>query len=230
MLLANRKRRIIPPIEQPIERVIKEVRPKNAEQAELLKIIHNNNYIFLSGVAGGGKSYVSAGCAAWYLEKNIIEKIILSRPIVGAEKSFGALPGDLSCKIDPFMAPILQELSYFINVKKYLAEGKIEIIPVNFMRGYTFKNSFVIIDESENLTYSQLKLILTRIGEGTKVILNGDTDQSDLDYRHYKDFSVVIERIKKIASPTNGIATFHMKESVRNPLIKKILIALERDE
>ncbi len=226
-----RPRRKPPPAEQPIEELkFKTVHPLNKEQAKLIQIIHSNSYIFLPGVAGGGKTHISCGLGAEYLQRKLIDRLVISRPIVGSENGFGSLPGSYSEKLQPYVDPILFELSYFINVKKYIDLEKVVILPVNFMRGHTFRNSFIIIDECENLTYNQLKLILTRVGESSKIVLNGDTTQSDLDYRHYRDFEKVIDKMGKIATPENGIAIFHMTESVRNPMIKKILATLERDE
>lgn len=227
----NRKKRSpAQNLEIPIEpKPIKTVKPANAEQARLMQVIINNDIIFLKGIAGGGKTYVSAGLGAEYLMRGVVDKIIISRPIISAEKDFGILPGSLDEKIEPYLGPVVQELSYFINVKKFVAEEKIVVIPVAFMRGLTFKNSFVIIDEAENLTYNQIKLILTRIGDNTKIILNGDVTQSDLDYRHYKDFDSVIDKMSYLCGPENRIAIFEMLNSVRDPRIKKILAALERD-
>lgn len=209
-----------------VRRSVKSVVGKNKEQDTLIKVIRDNDIILLSGKAGSGKTYISAGMAAEYLLKGLCEKIVLSRPVVCAEEKFGTLPGDSDEKISPFLTPMLGELSNFIDIKRAVAEQQIVVLPIAFMRGHTLKNSFVMVDESENLTYVQLKMVLTRYGEGSKLILNGDTTQSDLDHRTAKDFEKVIEKIKKIAFPENRIAVFRLTKSVRHPHIETILNAL----
>ena len=215
-----------PPQQQEI--IIRTVKPKNEEQTNLIKVIHRNQLIFLTGLSGCGKSYVSAGLASEYLERNLIERVIISRPVVGSEYQFGTLPGEIADKLMPYLNPLIQELSYFINVKKYIAEEKIVILPVSFMRGYTFRDSFVLVDECSNLTYNQLKMILTRLGENTKMILNGDTEQSDLSNTNKRDFFRVIEKLKPVINnPDNKVAHVELKQSVRHPLIKTLLNHLE---
>ena len=225
--MPRRPKRQPVPQQGEIQREFKCVQPINKEQNILIKTIHNNDIILLGGKAGSGKTHISVGMAAEYLERGLVDRIILSRPVVGAEKEFGILPGSLDEKISPFLTPMLSELAYFLPIKKYIAEEKIIILPVSFMRGYTFKNSFVIIDECENLTYKQLKLILTRFGENSKMILNGDITQSDLDHRAEKDFEIVIDKMKEIAYPEDRIAIFELIKSVRHPLIEQMLRVLE---
>lgn len=196
----------------------------NDEQRELIKIIYKYNLILLYGVAGSGKSHISAGIAAQYLRNSLIDRIIISRPVIASEE-YGILPGDLDEKINPFLLPIFDLFGKFLNVKQAIAQHKILVLPVAFMRGWTFDKSIVIIDEAENLTEHQLKLILTRIGKDTKIILNGDVTQSDLDSKHKNDYAKVINKMNKISGEETGIATFELTRSVRNPLIEIILSA-----
>ena len=198
----------------------------NEEQRELIRIIHKYNLILLYGVAGSGKTHISAGIAAQYLRNGLIDRIIVSRPVVASEE-YGILKGGLDDKIEPFLSPLFDLFGKFLNIKQAVAQKKILVLPVAFMRGWTFDNTFVIIDEAENLTEHQLKLVLTRIGRDTKIVLNGDVTQSDLDEKHNKDYGRVINKIARIAGEDTGIATFELTKSVRNPLIEKIIQALK---
>jgi len=198
--------------------------PRTREQASLVKLIHNNDLIFVSGVAGSGKSAVSSAMAADYFLRGLVDKIIISRPIVSAEANLGILPGEIENKTDPYLQPLFIQLSPFIDVRKAIAHGQIQVIPVGFMRGLTFINSFIVIDEAENLTMHQLKLVVTRFGENSKMILNGDTTQSDLCHYHQNDFADFIKRVEPLSlNPDNRIGIADLKQSVRHPLVQTIL-------
>lgn len=205
----------------------KSVSPLNAEQAELMKLINRNDIVFLRGKAGSGKSAVCIGMAAEYLNRNLIDRIIISRPVIASE-DFGYLKGEIESKINPYVEVLFFELSKYINVKQAIAQNKLLVLPVAFMRSWTFNNAFVIVSEAENLTCHQFKLILTRLGKNSKMILEGDASQSDLDSKHNKDFDKVIKKMEEVArNPENRVAIFELQKSVRNPLIEVLLKAFE---
>lgn len=219
-----RKKRIVSQTAQeaPIEKPIKSISPRNKEQAKLIQCIHNNDLIVIKGKAGSGKSAICAGMAAEYLQRGIVDKIVITRVCVGSE-DIGFLPGNAIEKIEPYIQAIMIELGQFLNVKREMAQGKIEIVPIAYMRGRTFLNAFVILEEAQNCTTGQIKMFLTRMGQNSKFLINGDIEQSDLHHRDSGDFSDFIERIKTISGPENRIAVFELMQSVRHPLIEKIL-------
>lgn len=191
------------------------------EQKDYIKAIIQNDIIICCGRAGSGKTCVAAGIGVELLLRGIFDKLILSRPCVGTE-DIGYLPGSFEEKIDPYLQPLFTELEQFINVRQYIAQDKIKVLPVSYMRGVTFKNSFIIIDEVQNLDERQLRMILTRYGEGSKLVLTGDTTQSDLSFKNSKDLQKIINKLKPIATPENKIALVELKISVRHPIIDKI--------
>jgi len=203
-----------------------EVKPLNKEQSELIKCIHQNDLLLLKGKAGSGKTAVCCGMAGYYLNNNLVDKIIVSRPVVASE-DLGYLKGEIDQKINPYIEVLYYEFNKYFNVKKAIAEGKLIALPVAFMRSWTFNNSFVIVSEAENLTHHQFKLILTRFGLNTKLILEGDSTQSDLPSYSRNDFDLVISQMASLAKdPTNRVAIFELQQSVRNPIIEKILKVL----
>lgn len=191
------------------------------EQREYIKAIIQNDIILCSGCPGSGKTCIASGIGVDFLKRGLVDKLIISRPCIGTE-DLGYLPGEFENKIDPFLQPLFTELEQFINVKQAIAQNKIKILPVSYMRGVTLKNAFIIIDEAENLNIRQLRMILTRYGEGSKLILNGDTKQSDLSIKESKDFQKTIDKLRSIAIPENKIAIVDLKISVRHPIIEKI--------
>lgn len=171
--------------------VLTGVHPKTPGQDRYMQAINNNNLVFCLGPAGTGKTFISSGMAAKALKVNRIERIICIRPAVGAGDPIGFLPGTSEEKLMPYLRPIMVELSKFFTPGEMSAyrsaknahDGAIiEIQPVDFMRGLTFHNSFIIVDEAQNCSHEQLKMIITRMGENTKMIINGDESQSDLPY------------------------------------------------
>lgn len=207
---------------------VKIVQPKNDEQRNLIEVIEKNDIIIVTGVAGSGKTHIACGLAAEYLVKGHVDKVVLSRPQVAAEDA-GFLPGTFEEKIAPFLMPLYNELGYFINIKKEINKGKISILPVAYCRGLTFLNSFVVVDEFENLNYSQLKMILTRFGEGSKLVLCGDITQSDLNRYESKDCIEVINKMTTLTyDPGNRVAIIYLEKSVRHPIVEKINKVLDR--
>lgn len=195
------------------------------EQKDYIKAIIQNDIIICCGRAGSGKTCVAAGVGVEWLKRGLVDRLVISRPCIGTE-DIGFLPGDFTEKIDPYLQPLFTELDQFINVKQAIAQGKIKILPASYMRGVTFKNSFIIVDEVQNLNYRQLKMLLTRFGENSKMVLTGDVFQSDLSYKENKDLQKVINNLLPIAIPENRIAIINLNVSVRHPLIEKIESAL----
>jgi phosphate starvation-inducible PhoH-like protein len=180
--------------------------------------------IFCCGPAGTGKTYLAVAFAVWMLKTGQIEKIILTRPAVEAGERLGFLPGDLKEKIDPYLRPIydaLNDMLPFSEVLKKIESGFIEIAPLAFMRGRTLSNAFIILDESQNTTSIQMKMFLTRLGENSKMIINGDLSQVDLPSgtkSGLRESIKILSNIKDI-----GFIKFDEKDVVRNPLVSKIV-------
>jgi len=208
--------------------VIKNVKlsPKNASQMEALKIIKNNQISFLIGAAGTGKTYLSVMCAIEWLLKGFYDKVILTRPVVEAGEKLGSLPGSYTEKISPYMDPIFNTIGKYMSKNLYnglMTDGKIEVKPLAYMRGTTFDNSIIICDEFQNASNDQLLMVLTRIGENSKIIITADPDQTDLKSN---------QNILKISSGLSeiegiGIHLFSEEDIVRNPLIKEILFVFK---
>lgn len=200
---------------------------KNERQVEFIKMIKEMEIIICSGAAGTGKSYISLAQALKLVQQtsNKYEKIWLSRPVVETGKSMGFLPGDLGEKLFPYMLPLLDNIDKIVGKEKrmkLMEEGIIEFQPLGFIRGKTIDNGILILDETQNASPSDLKAVLTRIGENAKFIISGDIDQSDA-YKNFQDCGLydVINRLKDI----DGIGLFEFRESdiVRNPIISEIL-------
>ena len=182
------------------------------------------------GPAGTGKSYLAVSVGITLLMEKKVDKVILSRPAVEAGEKLGFLPGDMKEKVDPYLRPLydaLYDLFGFEKIQKKIETGEIEIAPLAFMRGRTLKNSFAILDEAQNATATQIKMFLTRIGENSKLVVNGDPSQIDLIN---KSQSGLISS-KKILSKINEIKIieFDHKDVVRHPLVSKIIKAYKKN-
>lgn len=201
-----------------------EIKPKNEAQAHYLMNLESKDITISTGPAGTGKSYVVLAYAAKLLEHKKIEKIVVTRPIIEAGGGIGYLPGDLSEKIDPyFQAPkdILVEILGESYVQYLMKVGKIEFRPLEFLRGSTFKKSFMILDEAQNTTTSQMLLFLSRIGGDSKIVLNGDTAQSDLNEQILDGLTDARQKLQNL--PEVGIVDFEEDDIVRSKLAKKII-------
>ena len=209
----------------------KTIYPKSDGQNKYIQAVNEYDVIFGLGPAGTGKSYLAVAKAVQFLKKGHIDKIILSRPAVEAGENLGFLPGDMKDKVDPYLRPIydaLYEMMPFEIVEKKIQEGIIEIAPVAFMRGRTFKNSFIIIDEAQNTSSIQMKMILTRLGHGSKMIINGDLSQVDLPSGTKSGLRESIKILDNIDDI--GFIEFGNKDVVRNPLVSKIVYNYEKFE
>ena len=203
----------------------KPIRPKTFNQHSLIKSIKNNDVIFSIGPAGTGKTFLAILLAVQAYKNNEVKKIILSRPAVEAGESLGFLPGDLKEKVDPYLMPLYDSLNELLGseqVERLVEKGDIEIIPLAYMRGRTLNDAFILLDEAQNTTNSQMLMFLTRLGYNSKMIINGDITQIDLNLKLHK--SGLIEAIKKLTNIEKiDIIEFNNNDIVRNELVQKII-------
>ena len=213
-----------------IEYIIKtpkrSVIPRSERQKKYVRALKESDIIISAGPAGTGKTYLAVAVALTMLLEKKIERIILSRPAVEAGERLGFLPGDMKEKVDPYLRPLydsLYDLLDFEKIQKRIEIGDIEIAPIAFMRGRTLKNSFAILDEAQNATDTQIKMFLTRIGENSKIIINGDPSQIDLPNKNLSG----LNRSKKLLGHLKEISVvdFDHSDVVRHPLVSKIVKA-----
>ena len=213
-------------IEYIIKTPKKSVIPRSEKQKKYVRALKESEIIISAGPAGTGKTFLAVAVALTMLLDKKIERIILSRPAVEAGERLGFLPGDMREKVDPYLRPLydsLYDLLDFEKIQKKIEVGDIEIAPLAFMRGRTLKNSFAILDEAQNATDTQIKMFLTRIGENSKIVINGDPSQIDLPN---KDLSG-LNRSKKLLGHLKEISVvdFDHTDVVRHPLVSKIVKA-----
>ncbi len=213
-------------IEYIIKTPKKSVIPRSEKQKKYVRALRDSEIIISSGPAGTGKTYLAVAIALTMLLDKKIERIILSRPAVEAGERLGFLPGDMREKVDPYLRPLydaLYDLLDFEKIQKRIEIGDIEIAPLAFMRGRTLKNSFAILDEAQNATDTQIKMFLTRIGENSKIVINGDPSQIDLPNKSLSG----LRRSKEILGHLNeiSIVDFDHTDVVRHPLVSKIVKA-----
>ena len=204
----------------------KSVIPRSEKQKNYVSALKESDIVISAGPAGTGKTFLAVAVALTMLLEKKIERIILSRPAVEAGERLGFLPGDMREKVDPYLRPLydsLYDLLDYEKIQKKIEIGDIEIAPLAFMRGRTLKNSFAILDEAQNATDTQIKMFLTRIGENSKIVINGDPSQIDLPNK----LASGLERSKKILGNLKEISIidFDHKDVVRHPLISKIIKA-----
>ena len=204
----------------------KEVRPKTKGQRELVHAIENNTLTVGIGPAGTGKTFLAVAMAVRALKNRDVSRVVLSRPAVEAGEKLGFLPGDLKEKVDPYLRPLYDSLEDLIdpaNVDKYLERGVIEVAPIAYMRGRTLNDAFVILDEAQNATPEQLKMFLTRLGNASKMVINGDVTQIDLPSGGRSGLRDAARRLAHI----EDIAVVELNETdvVRHPLVSKIIKA-----
>ena len=204
------------------------VAPKTANQAAYLRALDHHDLVFALGPAGTGKTYLAVAMAVALLKQRRIERIVLSRPAVEAGERLGFLPGDLKEKVDPYMRPLYDALQDMLpegKLQQRIDAGQIEIAPLAYMRGRTLSNSYVILDEAQNTTPSQMKMFLTRMGENSRMIITGDPSQTDLPPGMPSGLS---DAVRKLASlQAVGVVHFDKKDVVRHPLVGAIIEAYE---
>lgn len=208
-----------------------DIRPKTVGQKAYIEAIEKFDIVFGIGPAGTGKTYLAVAEAVAGLKNKLYNRLILARPAVEAGESLGFLPGDIRAKVDPYLRPVYDALHDMLaadKIKKLMELGVIEIVPLAFMRGRTLNHSFVVLDEAQNTTVPQMKMFLTRIGEGSKAVVTGDITQIDLDRKRVSGLIA----IQKILSAIPEIKFCYLTEQdvVRHRLVKQIIRAFERYE
>ena len=207
------------------------IRARTVNQQRLVKLSEKNDLLFAIGPAGSGKTYTAIALAVRALKEKEIRRIILTRPAVEAGEKLGFLPGDMKEKLDPYLQPLYDALNDMIppaKLQKYIEEGTVQIAPLAYMRGRTLDNAFVILDEAQNTTLSQIKMFLTRMGRNTKFIVTGDVTQIDLPRRSDSGLTKAMETLKSVEGI--GIVEFDKRDIVRHRLVKYIVEAFERRE
>ncbi|MBR2672855.1 MAG: PhoH family protein [Oscillospiraceae bacterium] len=207
----------------------KPIKPKTLGQKDYVNAIASNFIVFGVGPAGTGKTYLSVAMAVKYLKSHEVNRIILTRPAVEAGEKLGFLPGDLQTKVDPYLRPLYDALFDTLGIEQYqrcMERGMIEVAPLAYMRGRTLDNAFIILDEAQNTTPEQMKMFLTRLGTGSKMVINGDTTQIDLPDKHK---SGLLDAIRVLGN-INGISFIKLTERdiVRFRLVSDIVKAYER--
>lgn len=211
------------------ETFMKKIAAKNYTQEQYMQALREDLICFGKGPAGTGKTYIATAIAVEKLLNNEVSKIVLTRPIVEAGEKLGFLPGTLEEKIHPYLLPLLDGLNAHLGPKRvqdFLADGKIEVAPLAYMRGRTFDNCFVLLDEAENTTIDQMKLFLTRIGFNTTMAVNGDHTQTDLDKRVENGLTWAVRKLRG-KTPEISVIEFAKSDIVRSPLIGTMLTFLE---
>lgn len=201
----------------------KNIRPQNETQARLLNAIDEKALVFATGAAGTGKTFIAVAKAVEALDAGDVRRIILSRPAVEAGESLGFLPGDLEEKLSPYLRPLYDALCDRLSSKRLkalMAEGIIEIAPIAYMRGRTLNNAFVLIDEAQNCTYGQLKMLLTRLGWNSSMVVTGDPEQSDL-LPGMSGLQAICEKLGDV--DTVGQVKFTGADVVRHPLVAEMI-------
>ncbi len=220
----------VQPLEEAIKTPKRSVIPRSKKQKEYVRSLKTNQITISLGPAGTGKTYLAVAVALTMLLEKKVERIILSRPAVEAGERLGFLPGDMKDKIDPYLRPLydsLYDLLDYDRIQRKIESGAIEIAPLAFMRGRTLKNSFAILDEAQNATETQIKMFLTRIGENSKLVVNGDPSQVDLPNKNQSGLiksQVILKSIKEIS-----VINFDHQDVMRHPLVTKIIEAYQKN-
>lgn len=208
-----------------------EIRAKTLQQWHYIQAVRSHDLTFCIGPAGTGKTYLAAVLAVQALLNNQYERLILTRPAVEAGEKLGFLPGDLQQKVNPFLRPLYDALYEFIEQEKIanlMERGVIEVAPIAYMRGRTLNNAFVIVDEAQNTTASQMKMVLTRLGFRSRMVVTGDITQTDLPANQTSGLAVAQRILKSVP----GISFCHLSSTdvVRHPLVERIVAAYEKHE
>jgi phosphate starvation-inducible PhoH-like protein len=207
----------------------KKVRPRTPGQQRYVDEVRKNDLVFCLGPAGCGKTYLAVAMAVNALRSEQVRRIVLVRPAVEAGEKLGFLPGDLLAKVNPFLRPLLDAMNDMLNfeqVRLYMENDVVEIVPLAFMRGRTLNDTFIILDEAQNTTITQMKMFLTRMGEGSKIVVTGDATQSDLPENVASGFNDAMSRLNRIEGV--AIVTLTGEDIVRHRLVREIVKAYDQ--
>ena len=207
------------------------IKARTANQRRLVELYDKNDLIFATGPAGSGKTYTAIALAVRALRDKQVKRVILTRPAVEAGEKLGFLPGDLKEKLDPYLQPLYDALNDMIpaaKLQKFMEDGTVQIAPLAYMRGRTLDNAFVILDEAQNTTRSQIKMFLTRMGRNAKFIVTGDVTQVDLPRRSDSGLTRAIRTVQNIEGV--GFVEFDRSDIVRHPLVKHIVDAFDKQD
>jgi phosphate starvation-inducible PhoH-like protein len=208
-----------------------EIRAKTFRQRQYIEAIRKRDLTFAIGPAGTGKTYLAVVVAVQELLSNQFERLILTRPAVEAGEKLGFLPGDLQQKVNPYLRPLYDAINEFIDPEKVpnlMERGVIEVAPLAYMRGRTLDNAFVIVDEAQNTTPAQMKMVLTRLGFGSRMVITGDITQTDLPLHQQSGLTVALQILKHVEDI--AFCEFTQKDVVRHPLVQRIVAAYEDHE
>ncbi|MCA8997903.1 MAG: PhoH family protein [Planctomycetaceae bacterium] len=206
----------------------KRIRPRTPGQARYVESIRKNDLVFCKGPAGCGKTYLAVAMAVNALRSESVRKIVLVRPAVEAGEKLGFLPGDLLAKVNPFLRPLLDAMNDMLNyeqVRLYMENDVVEIVPLAFMRGRTLNETFIILDEAQNTTHTQMKMFLTRMGEGSKIVVTGDATQTDLPHDVTSGLNDAIARLHGIQGV--DVVELSGEDIVRHRLVREIVKAYD---
>lgn len=207
------------------------LKPRTDNQKEYIRTVAENTITFCQGVAGSGKTHIAIGMAIEYLLDDKISRIVITRPVVESGEKIGYLPGTAEEKLHPYLLPLIDEINHFIPASQFASlklNHKIEVVPLGLMRGRNFHNCFIVADECQNASYDQLKMLLTRIGNDSKMVLTGDISQSDLNHHMRGGFLDMMKALE--GTEGVGIASLLFSDIIRNPIIGRILARLDNYE
>ena len=209
----------------------KPIKPKTIGQKHYIDAIRDNMVVFSMGPAGTGKTYLAMAMAITAFKNGEVERLILTRPAIEAGEKLGFLPGDLQSKVDPYLRPLYDALYQIMGADSFLKnmeKGLIEVAPLAYMRGRTLDNAYIILDEAQNTTPAQMKMFLTRIGFGSKVVITGDRTQKDLPAGTVSGLDVALKVLKDVEGV--GFSELNSRDVVRHPLVQRIVQAYDRYE